>query len=91
VVITISMVAVRRSIRMAQDVSSDPDWIQRNSSMLSVVPSKVRNTTQLRIADRNNPPVAITQAACSPMNFQPKPQISAPIKGAKRMMVSIVT
>ena len=58
--------------------------------MVSVVPSKVRKAIQLSAADKNSNAVAMTQAACSPMNFQPKPQISAPMMGAKRSVVSIV-
>jgi hypothetical protein len=38
---------------------------------------------------RNRSPVATTQAACSPISRQPKPQISAPTRGAKRRIVSI--
>jgi len=58
--------------------------------MLSVTPSNVRNTIHDRNAARNNSDVVTHCAAVSPMNFQPKPAISAPTSGAKRIMVSMV-
>ena len=49
---------------------------------------KVRKTIQLRSATGTTAR-AIHMRAVSPMIFQPKPQISAPTSGAKRMMVSM--
>src|SRR6056297_3626135 len=88
---TISMIAVSRSSRIAQSVARLPLSIQRRIGMISVSPSKPRNRTHDRRQDRNRKPVAAHCAAASPMNFQPKPQISAPTSGAKRMIVSIAS
>ena len=58
--------------------------------MCSVTPSNRKNTTQLRKAAKNNSPVVIHWPVFSPISFQPKPQISAPTNGAKRMIVSMI-
>ena len=83
------MIAVSRSIRIDQSVLRLPDSMNRRICIVSVVPSKVRNTIQLSSAERNRPPVAIQHAASSPSTFQPKPQMRDPISGAKRSVSSM--
>ena len=74
---------------MPQSVDSDPDSIQRISTICSVAVVGVRNTTHDRIAAKNSRLVVITCPAYSPVKRQPNPQIRAPISGANRMMVTI--
>ena len=90
-VTTISMIAVSRSSRIDQDDDSVPLSIYFRISICWVTPSKLRNTIQLRIQDRNSAPVVSHIAAVSPMIFQPKPAMIAATSGAKRMMVSMIS
>src|SRR5512147_2485299 len=85
------MIAVSRSSRIAHSAPNDPTSSQRISTICCVMPSKVRKTIQLRKAARKTRPVVMTWPANSPIRRQPKPQISAPISGAKRTIVVIAS
>ena len=66
-VTTINIIAVRRSIRMAQSVTKVPLSIQRRIWIFSVWPSKLKKITQDKIAERKRNPVATIWASLSPI------------------------
>src|SRR6056297_2090404 len=84
------MIAVSRSSRIDHSLFSVPDSIQSRIWMICVSPSCPRNTTQDRMQDRNRRPVVSHCAPMSPITRQPKPAMIAPMRGAKRIVCSII-